>query len=160
MAPHAPFPRPVGTRGPVSFLFTIVVGNLFNSEVPHRWAAVKSMSSGSPQVRPMGVHRTCGDPNQTWVNTHARLSLYRSLSGNAGNDYGVAETSMSGDDLRHSNLINKSVFPMPADGTLLEARRRPAKLNLCTRQHLRKASGHVGTFGGPLHVHTSAPLQG
>ena len=37
-----------------------VVDEAFNS----RPMAVKSISFGSPHVRPMGVHRTCGEPSE------------------------------------------------------------------------------------------------
>ena len=31
---------------------------------------VNSISPGSPHVRPMGVHRTCGEPDEIKKNTH------------------------------------------------------------------------------------------
>ena len=31
---------------------------------------VNPISLGSPHVRPVGVHRTCGEPNEIKVNTH------------------------------------------------------------------------------------------
>ena len=34
------------------------------------WGLVNSISSGSPHVRPMGVHRTCGEPDEIKENTH------------------------------------------------------------------------------------------
>ena len=40
---------------------------------------VNSISSGSPHVRPMGVHRTCGEPDEIKKNTHPEYitALYR-----------------------------------------------------------------------------------
>ena len=34
---------------------------------------VNSIPSGSPHVRPMGVHRTCGGPNEIKKNTHPKI---------------------------------------------------------------------------------------
>ena len=41
--------------------------------------AVNSVSSGSPHVRPMGVHRTCGEPDEIKKNTHPKhfTALFR-----------------------------------------------------------------------------------
>ena len=36
---------------------------------------VNSISSGSPHVRPMGVHRTCGEPDEIKKHTHTRNTL-------------------------------------------------------------------------------------
>ncbi len=33
---------------------------------------VNSTSFGSPRVRPMGVHRTCGEPNEIKKNAHPK----------------------------------------------------------------------------------------
>ena len=44
--------------------------------------AVNSIPSGSPQVRPMGVHRTCGEPDEIKKNTHPKdiIALFRAGS--------------------------------------------------------------------------------
>ena len=41
--------------------------------------AVNPISSGSPHVRPMGVHRTCGEPDEIKKNTHPKkiTALFR-----------------------------------------------------------------------------------
>ena len=40
---------------------------------------VDSLSSGPPHVRPMGVHRTCGEPDEIKKNTHPKnmFALFR-----------------------------------------------------------------------------------
>ena len=39
--------------------------------------AVNPISSGSPHVRPIGVHRTCGEPDEIKENTHPPEICYR-----------------------------------------------------------------------------------
>ena len=46
---------------------------------------VNPISSGSPHVRPMGVHRTCGEPDEIKKNTHPKnfTALFR-VQGSGG----------------------------------------------------------------------------
>ena len=58
-------------RGPLalneSFYFApinLTGVRLVSRSIPPQWRSVGSISFGSPHVRPMGVHRTRGEPNE------------------------------------------------------------------------------------------------